>query len=165
MKNKLDESLKLIAKTSFVVLIGIIISKLSLYIYRVIIARYYGPEVYGLFSLALMILNLFVAISALGLSEGILRYVPLYRSKSDFSKIKKLFKITNYISLFSSIFFAVILFFSAKFISVNIFHNQDLTIFIKIAGLILPFYVLSGLYLSLIRAFEMINLYSFLINI
>ena len=56
----LDKSLKLLVKTSVIVFIGIALSKILTYGYRVIIARHYGPEVYGLFSLSLMIVGWFI---------------------------------------------------------------------------------------------------------
>src|SRR3972149_1823388 len=88
-----ESSLKLLAKTSFIVLIGVIISKILGYTYRIIIARYYGPEVYGLFVLALMISGWFIAISALGFNEGILRFIPIYRGRKEIEKIKYALKI------------------------------------------------------------------------
>jgi len=164
-ENSLDNSLKLIAKTSLIVFLGLVISKICLYAYRVIIAREFGPETYGIFSLALMILNLFVAIATLGLSDGVSRFIPFYRGKKELSKIKYLFNLSRNISLISSIIFAVILFFTSDFISINIFHNPNLSIFLKISSIILPFYVLSGIYLSAIRSFELVGWYSFILNI
>ena len=61
---EIDRGLKLIVKSSMIVFIGLFLSKLLTYIYKIIIARYYGPEVYGIFSLAFMIVTLFVAFSS-----------------------------------------------------------------------------------------------------
>src|SRR3989338_8513967 len=119
--SRLNYSLKLIVKTSMIVLIGIIISKIALYAYRVVIARHFGPEAYGLFSLALMILNLFVAISALGLNEGLLRYISIYRGKKDNKNIVYLFETLKKISFISSIFAALLLFLLSDLISNSIF--------------------------------------------
>jgi O-antigen/teichoic acid export membrane protein len=51
---KLNSSLRSIARSSVIVFIGIIISKILTYVYKIIIAREFGPKVYGLFSLAIM---------------------------------------------------------------------------------------------------------------
>ena len=53
--NEFDSNLKLIAKSSVIVFAGIFLSKIFTYLYRIIIAREFGPEAYGLFSLALVI--------------------------------------------------------------------------------------------------------------
>ena len=100
---KINNALKLLAKSSIIVFIGVFISKIALYFYRAIIARYFGIESYGLFSLAILVLNLVVAISLLGLSEGIVRYATIYRGKKQFKKINYLFKICGIILLFVSL--------------------------------------------------------------
>ena len=82
-KTLLESSLKVLAKTSMVVFIGVLLSKVFTYAYRILIARYFGPEEYGLFSLAFMILGFFTALSSLGLIEGVLRYLPIYRGKEQ----------------------------------------------------------------------------------
>ncbi len=63
--SEINTGLKMLAKSSMIVLIGIFLSKLFTYIYRIVIARYFGPEVYGVFSLALIILGFFIAFSSL----------------------------------------------------------------------------------------------------
>lgn len=47
----LNSALRLLAKTSVFVFIGVVISKVISYFYRIVIARYFGSEVYGLFCL------------------------------------------------------------------------------------------------------------------
>ena len=164
-EKNLNKSLKLIAKTSVVVFVGLILSKIFTYVYRIIIARSLGPEVYGLFSLAIMILGWFVAFSSLGLSEGLLRYIALYRGQTKPNKIRFIFKISIAILSFSTIISAIILFLLSEFISINLFHNQDLIIFLKIFSILIPFAVFSSIFLSIIRAYERINWYTFISNI
>jgi len=89
---QVDNSLKLIAKTSFIVFIGVVLSKVLAYVYRIIIARQFGPEMYGVFSLAIMIGGWFAAFSALGLSDGISRFIPIYRGKKEVEKIRYIFR-------------------------------------------------------------------------
>ena len=59
---KIDNSLKLIVKSSLVVFIGIFASKILSYIYRIVIARSpgFGPEAYGIFSLAVIVINILI---------------------------------------------------------------------------------------------------------
>ena len=137
-EEQVNKGLKLLVKSSFIVFIGLFLSKVLTYVYRIIIARHFGPEVYGLFSLAIMVLGWFVAISSLGLADGLGRFIPLYRGKKEYNKIKYLLKISVTILFFSSIIAAVILFFSAKFISINFFHNSNLIIFLKIFSFLIP---------------------------
>ncbi len=163
-KNNLDNSLKLIAKSSLFVFIGIVLSKILTYIYRVVIARYFGPEVYGLFSLATMILTGLVAFATLGLYEGLLRFVSFYRGKKDNNKIRYVLRLSIFTLLFSSILFGTLLFLFSDIISLSLFHDQNLIIFLKIFSFIVPIYVFLYVFLAIIQAFEKINVYTFLLD-
>ncbi|MEK6882021.1 MAG: oligosaccharide flippase family protein, partial [Nanoarchaeota archaeon] len=164
-ETSLDRSLKILVKSSLLVFVGIFISKIMLYLYRVIIARHYGPETYGLFSLSVIILSLFAAFATLGLNEGILRYIPIFRSKKDLGKISYLIKFSLRTVFFLSLVFSLVLFFSSNFISEFFFHNISLSIFLKISSFTIPLLVLSSVYLASIRGFEKIGWYSFIVNI
>ncbi len=164
-KKDLDKSLKLIVKSSSIVFIGIFLSKVFMYLYKIIIARYFGPEAYGLFSLAFMIFSWTVAISAFGLSEGLLRYTSLYRAKNEKNKINYIFKISSIILIFSSMISAITLFMLSEFISIKFFHNPELIIFLKLFSIIIPFFIFSHVFLSIIQAFEKISVHTFIFNI
>ncbi|MFA5992293.1 MAG: flippase [Candidatus Pacearchaeota archaeon] len=163
--NQVDNSLKLIAKTSLIVFIGVIFSKVLAYVYRIIIARQFGPEVYGVFSLAIMIGGWFAAFSALGLSDGISRYIPIYRGKKETEKIRYIFRFSVIVLFISSIIAGIILFFASDFIAVQFFKNAKLSFFLKIFAVIVPINVLAYPFLSALRAYEKINWYSFIFNI
>ncbi len=164
-QDSLDDSLKLLVKTSLIVFIGLVISKIMTYFYRIIIARFLGPEIYGIFSLASMIFGWFTAIFLFGLADGLLRYVSLYRAKKDNSEINYLIRKTTWILSISSIFSAAVLFFLSEFISINFFHNTELIIYLKIFSIALPFWIFACLFLSVIRAYERISAYSMIFNI
>jgi len=164
-KKTLDTSLKLIVKYSIIVFFGVVLSKIFTYVYRIIVARYFGAEVYGLLSLSLMVVGWFGAIATMGLTQGMLRFTPLYRGQNRPEKIRYIFKFSSYFLIFTGITSSVILFFLAEPISLTLFHNPSLTIFLKIFSLMIPFSLLSNIFLSTIQAFEKVAWYSFLQNI
>lgn len=163
--NKLENQLTLIAKSSIIVLITILLSKIFTYIYRIIIARYYGPEVYGLFSLAVMISGWFIVVASLGLSRGLLRYISIYAEKKQIKKIRYILKKSLSLSFLTSIVFGLILFLSSEFIALHIFKNSDLIIFLKLFSIVIPLTVLLNALLSVIQAFEKIFWRSFIFNV
>jgi len=163
--NKLNESLNLIAKSSLITMVGIFLSKILTYAYRIIIARYYGPEVYGLFSLATVILGWFTAIAALGLSDGLVRYIPYYRGKGQINKIRYLLRKALFISAIVSVLAGIVLFFTSSFLAVGIFHNQSLVIYLQIFSILVPISILANPLLAVLRSYEKINLYSFTLNV
>jgi stage V sporulation protein B len=143
----------------------VLLSKVLGYVYRIIIARYFGPEIYGLFTLAITILSLFVFFFALGLGDGISRYIPLYRGKKEVAKIQHVVRITAWISLFSGIIAALALFFLSNFIAVNLFHNQGLVIYLQIFSFLIPIMIFAQFFLNILRAYEHIKWFSFIFNI
>ena len=62
-------------------------------------------------------------------------------------------------------FVGISLFFLSSIISVNIFHNTNLIIFLKWFSLFVPVLAIIGIFWAIIRAYEEIGWYSFLSNI
>jgi len=164
-KETLESSLKLIVRSSAFVFIALFITKILVYLHKVIIARYFGPEFYGSFSLAVMIVSLFIVIASLGLSEGLLRYVALYRGKNETDKIKYIFRYSIRFLIISSVLLGIILFFSADFISISIFHDSNLALFLKIFSIVVPAGTLAYAILNVIRAYEFVGLYMFVSSV
>ena len=164
-KTKVNNSLRLIAKTSIIVFIGMVLSKIFTYTYRIIVARAFGPEIYGLFILATIIIGWFVAFSSLGLSRGLLRYIPLYRGEKSKEKIKYVYKIALYLTVFLGIFSGLILFFLSEFIATSVFNNLELIYFLKVFSILIPISLIAAVFLAVIRSFERISAHSLFQNI
>jgi O-antigen/teichoic acid export membrane protein len=164
--NLLDSSLKLLVKSSFIVLISMLFAKIiGGYLYKIIIAKYYGLEAYGMFSLAFMLISIFISFSSLGLTEGILRLVPIYKEKKEYDKINYLFKFTIITLGIIGFFSAFILFIFSDIISISVFHNPLLSNYIKIFSLSIFISIILSILLSVLRAYEEIKWYSILYNI
>lgn len=161
-KNNLNDSLKLIVKGSFIVFLGLAFAKLFTYFHRIIIARYFSPEIYGLFSIAVMISTWFIIFSTVGLNQGVLRYVAIYRGKKQPDKIKFVFQSSLHILSLISIISGIILFLLSGFIATNIFHSPGLTNFLKIFSLAVPSAVILQTILFAILASERIGIYTFI---
>ncbi len=162
--SEFNKNLKLIVKSSFIVLFGVGLSKLLTYAYRVIIARHFGPEIYGLYSLGIMVLGFFIAFASFGLPDGILRYISIFRGKKERWKIKYSYDFTAKFVLISSMIFGIILYLISEFIAFNIFRNDKLTLFIKILSIGIPLTAFSNVLLSVLRSYEKIREYSFITN-
>ena len=84
--NEHSESVKILAKGSGVVVLGMILSKVISYVYRIFIARYFGPEDYGLFSLAIALISFVSVFTFLGMKSGIIGYVSYYIKRTGKSR-------------------------------------------------------------------------------
>lgn len=155
--HELNQNLKLVAKTSMIVLISLIICKLLNYVYRIIIARRFGPEIYGFYAIALMIFGLFGMFSMLGIPEGTIRYISYYRGKENQKKIKTIFTTSLKILPIMGILVGILMFFSSEFLAINIFHNLKLTIFFKLFSIAIPFFAVSRVFLGTMRGFEKVH--------
>ncbi|MDP2673191.1 MAG: flippase [Nanoarchaeota archaeon] len=162
---QLNQSLKLLAKSSFIVFIGVILSKILGYAYRIIVARYYGPEAYGLFVLSLGILGWFTLASHLGLGTGIVRYFSFYIGKKDKKKVAYIFRFFSRFLLITGVISGVLLFFLSDIISEKIFSNLQLSPFLKLLSLTLPLVGLKGIFYGLMQSYEKIGWYSFISNV
>lgn len=164
-KKDFEGSLKLLVKSSLIVFVGLFLSKILGYAYRLVIARYFGPEAYGIFSISLMVASWFVTISALGLVEGLVRFIPLYRGKNEDEKARSLFRFSLKIILVTGTISFLIMFFFSEFIAMTFFHNENLITSLRIFSLAIPTLLFAGLFLVVIRAHEEIGWYSFIYNV
>lgn len=165
MQKQFQGNLKLIANSAIIVLIGIFISKVLLYAYRIIIARYYNPEVYGLFSIALMISGWFVVFSCLGLGEGVLRYMAYYRGKDNKKVVKEVFITSLKIVIPLSIISGLIMFLLSGFFATNIFHDSSLKLYIQLFSITVPLFAISQVFFGALKAYEKVSWYSAIVNI
>ncbi len=164
-EKEISSNLNLLAKSSIIVFCGIFLSKVLAYLYRIIIAREFGPEVYGLYSLAFAIILWVSTVGALGLPEGLLRFISIYRGKKDTDKIRVLMRSSLWIMLFVGIILGAIVFFLSDEIALGLFGDSTLSIYLKIFSISIPIGLLSNIVLSSLMAFEKIGWYSFIFNI
>jgi len=140
MKNKnisLDNLKQLVHGAGIVFLFGIF-GYLFSFLFKIIIARYFGPENFGIYTLTMTLLGMGVLFAGLGISVGIPRYIPLYKH----SKEKKL--LSGYINfifktlIFSSVFFSFFIFIFAENIT-NFFNFPiEFSLFLKIIAWVIP---------------------------
>lgn len=156
--SEVNNSLKKVAESAEVVFISLIIMRLLGYVYRLIIARY-GIEEYGLLSLGLAMCGILIAISALGLQVGLLRYIPYYLSKKDDGRVKGAILFSIKTTLLISLIIGIILFGLSDFIAKVLFHNERLSLILKILAFSIPVATLSEVFAYVIRGFQKIKYY------
>jgi len=164
-REKVSSSLKLLAKTSFIVFIGVLISKIATYAYRSMVVNYYGLEVYGLLSLALMVVGWFMAVASLGVADGALRFMSLFRGKNQIDRAKYVFRSSTLFLTITSVIAGLVLFFTSTMIANGIFHNSQLTIYLQIFSFLIPVTGIASPIVNVVRTYEKISWFSFINNI
>ncbi|OIO42926.1 hypothetical protein COU56_00555 [Candidatus Pacearchaeota archaeon CG10_big_fil_rev_8_21_14_0_10_31_9] len=162
---KIDRSLKVIVSASFIILLTTFISKILTYLYRIVIARYYGVEIYGVYSISLMVIGWVTVFAGLGFAGGLTRYLSYHRGKNEEYKSSYLVKKTTFFLIISGIIGCLIIILTSSFIANQIFHIAELQTFLIIFSLSIPFSVLAGIFFSILRSYEKIGWFAFIVNI
>lgn len=140
----LDTSLRKIAKGAGVGFTGTLIGMVLGYLARMVIARFLGASDYGLICLGFAAMSIAATLSLVGLPSGIVRYVSFYKGRRDKERIKGTIISALKISAPLSLISAVLVFYFADWISVNIFHEPRLTPVLRIFSVGVPFWVLAS---------------------
>jgi O-antigen/teichoic acid export membrane protein len=151
------DHLKTIVKGGAIVFTGIIVSKIISYLYRIIIARYYGPADYGLFSLGVAIVSFVIIIALLGLPNGIIRYISYYQSRGEAEKTRNIIISSIKMTLPTSVLLIIIVGLLSGYISNGIFSEPMLQPVLIILLVSVPFYVLLSIFIAVFTGFKRIE--------
>jgi len=152
-----NRSLQKIAKGTGISFIGTVIGMFLGFINRVLLARFFTQAEYGIYSLALVLLNIFVTISLFGLQDGAARQIGYYRGKNDSLKVRGIIFSSIQIVFIASIILSILLFFVSDILSTKIFHDTALAASLKVLAFAIPFLALTQLFVSIFRGFESVK--------
>lgn len=160
MEEKRDAAVKVVAKGAIFVFVGIFLSKVFTYLYRVLIARTLGPEQYGLFSLGFAVFMTGMLVGKLGIPQGINRFVSKYVGMEDEGRVRGTILAGIDIVLPVSLLIGTILFLTAPFIAAQVFNDPAVTPLIRIFALTLPFRIVLTAVLQVFKGFQRMDYYS-----
>lgn len=151
MQEDVEAALKRIVRGTGVTFIGTVISMFFGFLSKAIIARYFSTTEYGVFNLALTVLNIALVMATLGFQNALPREIAFYGEKEP-SRIEGLISTALAIVALNSIILMIILIIGAKDIS-QIFHEVRLIFALRIAAFSLPFSALTGTIISISQGF------------
>ncbi|RMD84699.1 MAG: hypothetical protein D6808_06560, partial [Candidatus Dadabacteria bacterium] len=146
--------LKKVLKGAGLFLLGTFLSRFITYFTRIFIARYFGPEEYGLFSLGLAVVGFAAPFAALGLPIAIKRYVPYYRAKMEEARVKGVMLFSFLAVALASAITGGVLFLLSSQMATTVFHNPELKDVFKVFAMSIPFASLSSLLASSFEGFQ-----------
>ena len=149
-----NEALKILAKGASIAFIGLILSKFFTYLFRVFIARYFGPGDYGLFSLGLAVLSFFSIFALLGMKSGVTRYIAYHITKKNEGGVKGVIKSSIEMVLPMSIVMLILMVILSPYIAINIFNEPNLLGVLYVLSLSLPFSAVISLFASVFIGFK-----------
>ncbi len=152
--NDLSDSIKIIAKGSSIGLIGAMLGTAIGYLSRMIIARYLGPEEYGLISMGFAIMMVGATFSLMGLNSGIKRFIPYYVGKNDENKIHGTIISSLKICIPLSFLFTTAIIYNAEWISNRLFQEAEMQPILTIFAIAIPFWTLTVIFNSVSIGFQ-----------
>lgn len=153
--NKEDsKTLRKMAKGGGILFLGAISTKAIMYFYRVFVAQELGPAVYGLLMQALAVYFIFVGLSNNGAASWVNRNVSKYIGKEQEENIPSILNTALLFFVPLSVFFAIVLFYSAESIATRFFGDADLAIALKILAFAIPFEVIYNHGSAMTKAFQ-----------
>ncbi len=150
----LEALTKQVARGGGIVAIGSVIGKICNFALQILLGRVLGAGAYGVYALGLSVTSIASSISSLGLQNGVVRFISIYRGEGDKARIKSTLISALALSLVFSIVVAGLLFTLSNFISLRIFHEPELIHVLRIFALAIPFYVLMTITSFSARAFR-----------
>ncbi|MFC1847145.1 flippase [Chloroflexota bacterium] len=154
MQKPLDDSLDKIARGAGIAVVGMMLGVLFVFVTRLIIARYGLQSSYGTFSLAVVILQVAMLLSGLGLHRGATRYIAHFRGGDDKASIRATMFSSLRFSIFASIIVGLVVYFSADYVSINFFNAPDLAPAMKIFAFGVPFTNLTRMLISFFQGYD-----------
>ena len=154
IQETINESLQTITKGAGITLFGTAAQMVLAMVTRIILMRYIARSEYGIYSLALTLLNILVSFSTLGTERGTARQIAFYRGKKDKSKVREVVFASLRVGIIASVFFSLVLFFTSDFISTRFFHTPEVATLAKIFCIAIPFLALSNIFSAMFRGFN-----------
>lgn len=154
MFEPLNGSLRKIARGAGIAMVGMSVGLLLQFIARLIIARYGLEANYGIFSLALVVLNFSMILASLGLHLGATRYIAYFRGKEEAAKVRGTISASLQLVTAASVIICIAIFFGAEAIALNIFHTIDLVPALRLFAIGIPFFTLINILSAIFRGFD-----------
>ncbi|AOV94435.1 hypothetical protein AQV86_00745 [Nanohaloarchaea archaeon SG9] len=148
MTDQKQRTLNALAKGAGITAIGMAVSKALTYLFRVIVARFLGPEAYGQVELALMVAGFAGTVSLMALNSSLKKFIPEFRVNDEKAKIKGIVLSSLHLTIPLSLLATVVIFLSADFIAVEIFNNPALIPLIQVVAFKPLFGNMANIYLG-----------------
>lgn len=118
--------------------IGLVGGKGIEYLNRVLVARFFSPEVFGLYSLTIAVLNLGIVASTVGFNTAVPRFVARYSAGKAWDRSNGIFVFSLIILLPVSIIATFSLYLGADWLSLRLFSAPALARLLRGAAPIIP---------------------------
>jgi O-antigen/teichoic acid export membrane protein len=146
-----------IAKGAGIVFVGTIIGYGLKYLFEVFVARQIGPELFGVFFLGFTIFSVSEKIATLGLPNGVLRFISLFRGANDPARVKGTIGLSIRAVLISATFICLLILVFSHPLAWHVFHKAELSLVLKFFAVGVVFSALTEILVSSTQAFQIMK--------
>ena len=137
-----------------------LLGALSGYAVTYLITTCYGAHTFGLFELCLTVLVILGVLGRMGLDGALVRFIPEYKEKGEFSHLRSTYKFALSFALPISLVLGIALYLAAPTLA-GVFNSDYLEEGFKITAFIVPFSTWIGLNSEAFRGMKNMVAYSF----
>lgn len=149
-------SIHQIAKGGIWLFVGMFISKVLNYLYKIVVARI-GAEEFGIFSSSTALVDTISTIAALGLPAAIFYFIPHYEARNETSKLGGVIRSSLALTFMASLVFAIILFLLADTIAGRFLHNARSAVILRMLAFIIPVANMRSALIKMLIGFKKIK--------
>ncbi|GEQ99001.1 hypothetical protein JCM17844_26380 [Iodidimonas gelatinilytica] len=132
-----------------------------MFLFNVLAARLLGVADTGLFFLALTVLQVGATVALWGLDSATLRYVAGFAANGRWNDVRAVLSRAVILALSISVLLAVLVFFSAPFLAIRIFHEPALEVSLRIVAIALPVLAILPIFVEGLKGLKKILLRKF----
>lgn len=136
---ELDGELSRVVKGAGITFIGKAVSTGLKYLTHIVIARFLGVKLFGLYTLGIAIYQLGELLSGMGLQNGAMRYVSIHHGAGDERRLKGVLLQAIGLPLFGGLILSIALFLGADSVACEIFGKPDLALSLRFFAAAIPF--------------------------
>ncbi len=157
MPQALNESLARITRGTVAVMVGSVSSLVLGFISRVLVARHGSAADFGVFSLALVLLNFCVILAGLGMRSGTSRSIAYAWGRNETAKTGDIISGSIWMVLAASLSVGLALFFGARTIAETVLGEPGLTSALRILSPGIPLFALLYHFVAIMLGFSLVR--------
>lgn len=154
-KNReIEDRLMGIGQKSTIIYLGKIIGLFLGFLLTTFIAKYYGPNIMGQYSLINSIIQTTAIISVFGIDQGIVKYIAKYNSTNEKENVANIILISFIVPFIISVILALIIYFLKGYIAISIFEDEEIVSVLDYVAIIIVLLTTKNIFGGFFKGFK-----------
>ncbi|MEK6939051.1 MAG: flippase, partial [Nanoarchaeota archaeon] len=151
---------KEIIRGGLYITLGSIIAFIFSYLFRIVLAKNFSIEEYGLFYSIYNFITFFLPFVCLGLDQSSIHYIVKYKTEENYNKIKTVVASTFFFQLATNLLFILLIFIFSSYLENDYFHYENSGYYLKLMLILIFFNLLVSVSVEIIYGFQKTKVFS-----